>query len=162
MKDASETIPGNYHVVSMPDGTLIAFTKIKTKDGKFKWEPTKDRLEEEAKSDTRVAFEKRFEGTATVPNDFVKRDTETLTPDISKMKKNFEGSRDRLDAYLGEMLGNPDDILSGKIEVIDIKVARHKEHVVGLITALNSPKWNKIKEMIWKEYENFKKEKRRL
>jgi hypothetical protein len=146
MKEASETIPGNYHVVSLPDGTLVAFTKLKN----GKWEQTKDRLDEEKKSDTQVQFEKRFDGTTTVPNDFVKKDTETLTPNIDKMIAGHKDRQNRLDAYLGEMLGNPDDIISGKVKVNEVSVVRHKEHMIGLIDVLNSPKWNKVKEIIWK------------
>jgi len=146
MKDASQTIPGNYHVVVLPGGQLVAFTKLSNGE----WVPTKDRLEEEKKSDTQVEFEKRFANTSTVPNDFVKQDTDTLTPDISKMIAGHKDRQNRIDAYLGEMLGNPDDIISGKSKVKPVDVVRHKEHMIGLIEVLNSPKWNQVKEIIWK------------
>ncbi len=145
---AAETLRGNYHVVTTPDGQLVMLTKLS--DGS--WVLTEDRIKEDdsKKGTTQIEFEKRFDGTKTVPNDFVKQDTEILTPDLDKMKKNFEGSRNRLDAYLGEILGDPDDILSGKIKVNPIQIVRHKEHVIGLITVLNNPKWNRVKELIWK------------
>lgn len=146
MKDASQTIPGNYHVVVLPGGQLVAFTKLSNGE----WVPTKDRLEEEKKSDTQVEFENRFANTATVPNDFVKQDTDTLTPDIGKMIAGHKDRQNRIDAYLGEMLGNPDDIISGKSKVKPVDVVRHKEHMIGLIEVLNSPKWNQVKEIIWK------------
>jgi hypothetical protein len=146
MKDVTQTIPGNYHVVVLPGGQLMAFTKLSNGE----WVPTKDRLDEEKKGETTVAFEKRFEHTETVPNDLVPNGTKTLTPDIDKIVENDKARQNRLDAYLGEILGNPDDIISGVVQINDVKVARHKEHILGLMQALNSPKWNKIKTMIWK------------
>lgn len=146
MKDASQTIPGGYHVVVLPGGQLMAFTKLSTGE----WVPTKDRLDEEKKGETTVAFEKRFEHTETVPNDFVANGTKTLTPDIDKIVENDKARQNRLEAYLVEILGNPDDIISGKSQVNEVKIVRHKEHIVGLMQALNSPKWNLVKEKIWK------------
>jgi len=142
-KEGSQTLPGNYHVLKMPDGQLLAFSKLS--DGT--WVQTEERIKKDA---DQVAFEKRFDNTKTVPNDFVAADTDVLTPDMEKMKNNYQGSKDRLVAYLTEMLGNPDDIISGVIEVKEVKVARHKEQIVGLITVLGSPKWNKVKAIIWK------------
>lgn len=145
MNESTQTLLGNYHVVVLPDGTLFALTKLS--DGT--WVPTTERVSDK-KTETQVEFEKRFENTATVPGDFVKPDTDTLTPDIDKMRKNHEMSRNHLDAYLGEILGDPDDIISGKIAVKEIKEVGVKRHVQGLIKALNAPKWNQIKDLIWK------------
>lgn len=148
-KEAAQTIHGNYHVVVAPDGQLVTLTKLS--DGT--WALTADRLKDDdqkKKTTDQIAFDKSFENTKTIPNDFVKQDTNVLTPDVNKMQKSLEGTRNRMDAFLGEMLGNPDDIISGTIKVNPDLLVRHKSQCVGLIETLNSPKWNRVKEIIWK------------
>jgi len=70
---SSETIPGSYTLVSMPDGSQKLVSKI-TIDGKQDWAFVEDRIKKQEE------FEARFSNTETRPDKWKPSDTDVLVP----------------------------------------------------------------------------------
>jgi hypothetical protein len=144
--DSAQTIPGGYFLMTMPDGQQVMMSKLSNGE----WVTTEERIRREEEAKKIKEFDQRFAGTSTIPDNYIKRDTETLEPCPDKMIATAKGSRDRAEAYLVEMLGDADAILAGEVEIKTIKEPRIKEHICGMIKVVNSPKWNRVAEKIWK------------
>jgi hypothetical protein len=121
----------------MPDGSEQLMHKLK--DGN--WATTDERIRQQE-------FEDRFKDTAFAPADIRPSYTGTLTP---KTGGTTHSTRNHLDAYLGEILGSPEDILAGKVTPLPIKEAGIRRHVLGMMRVLNMPIWNSVRDKLTKE-----------
>ena len=150
-KLSSQTIVGSYRMVEMPDGSLVAMQQLS--DGR--WVTTEERI---TRAQDTEAFMKQFAGTDTIPNDHAPQTTGTLTPKsgtdkMLSMVAEAKASKNRLDAYLGEVLGDPELILAGdpmcKENIKKVR-ARPQElrHVLGLMDILGAsdPRWQKVRQ----------------
>jgi len=148
---ASQTIVGSYKMVEMPDGTVVAMHRLDNGE----WVTTKERL---SRAEISAEFVKRFAGTDTVPHPHNPQTEGSLTPksNTDKMLRMIEeakASKNRLDAYLGEVLGSPEDILAGdplcKEKLKKVR-ARPQElrHVLGLMDLLGASdiRWQKVRQ----------------
>ena len=148
---ASQTIVGSYKMVEMPDGTVVAMHRLDNGE----WVTTKERL---SRAEISAEFVKRFAGTDTVPHPHTPQTEGSLTPksNTDKMLRMIEeakASKNRLDAYLGEVLGSPEDILAGdplcKEKLKKVR-ARPQElrHVLGLMDLLGASdiRWQKVRQ----------------
>jgi hypothetical protein len=150
---ASQTIQGSYRMVEMPDGTIVAMQQLSN----GKWVTTEERL---SRAQDTEAFMKQFAGTETIPSPFAPQTNGTLEPKsgtdkMVSMVAEAKASKNRLDAYLGEILGDPDKILEGdpicKENVKRVK-SRPQEmrHVLGLMDVLGAwdPRWQKVRQYL--------------
>jgi len=148
---ASQTIQGSYRMVEMPDGTIVAMQQLSN----GKWVTTEERL---SRAQDTEAFMRQFAGTETIPSHFSPQTTGTLEPKsgtdkMISMVAEAKASKNRLDAYLGEILGDPDKILEGdpicKENVKRVK-SRPQElrHVLGLMDVLGAwdHRWQKVRQ----------------
>lgn len=146
MKSQSETIPGTYSVVKMPDGSTELFEKIKDSSGKTEWVMVKDRVKEE--EDIRQ-FEERFNSTVTKPANFEPSTEGSLTKKPSKANT----TKAHLMAHLIEALGDPVRILAqGKLDTAKYESLRKntalKEQTLKIISALDVEEWNNVRKLI--------------
>lgn len=135
---SKETIPGTYSLVKMPDGSEVMMHKLA--DGQ--WVTTAER----ARSDT-TEFMGRFIGTDFVPAEHAPQTKGALRGPAEPGA--HTQTRNRIEAYLVEILGDPALILySDPLAMTRARAvkARPQEmrHVLGLITILNHPEWNKV------------------
>ncbi|MFA6132510.1 MAG: hypothetical protein WC869_00685 [Phycisphaerae bacterium] len=157
MSDASQTIQGSYTLVTMPDGSEVAMHRLK--DGR--WVTTAERLAAEEAEAARLAFEARFNNTNTKPNEHQDPTTEVLRPklDLASRLAQAHASANRLDAYLGEILGPPTALLARDplcMERVAKVKARPQEmrHVLGLIHILGTAseagqKWEQVRKELF-------------
>lgn len=147
---ASQTIVGSYKMVEMPDGTLVAMHRLENGE----WVTTKERL---TRAEISAEFVKRFAGTDTVPHPHKPQTEGTLTPKSNtdkmlNMVAAAKASHNRLDAYLGEILGSPEDILAGdplckeKLKKVRSR-PQELRHVLGLMDLLGASdlRWQKVR-----------------
>lgn len=153
MSDTSaiQTIQGSYRMVEMPDGSMVAMQQLSN----GKWVTTEERLTHAKNTE---AFMENFKGTETIPSPHSPQTVGTLEPKSSTAKMmsmvaDAKSSKNRLDAYLGEILGSPENILAGdeicKENIKKVK-ARPQElrHVIGLIDVLGvwDPRWQRVRQ----------------
>lgn len=130
-----ETIPGSYTLVTMPDGSQILMHMVGNE-----WVITKDRVKE-------AGFTDKF-------TDFKPTEHDPKTDGAIKEKP---GPRNRLEAYLIEIVGQPENILAGEpMEMAKIQRIRAAKdgvfrHVLGMIDVMNCPVWNKVKDAMLKQ-----------
>lgn len=147
---STQTIQGSYKMVEMPDGTLVAMHKLSNGE----WVTTKERLDRIASAESIMDS---FKHTDTIPSPYDPKTEGTLVPKsetdrMVQMVEDAKSSRNRLDAYLGEILGDPAAILSGdqfcKEKIKKVK-SRPQElrHVLGLMDVLGAwdVKWQKVR-----------------
>lgn len=134
----------------MPDGSMVAMHQLENGE----WVTTKERLNHAEMS---AEFMKRFSGTDTVPHPHRPQTEGSLAPKsntekILSMIENAKASHNRLDAYLGDILGSPEDIIAGdpicKEKLKKVR-ARPQElrHVLGLMDLLGASdlRWQKVR-----------------
>jgi hypothetical protein len=147
---SSQTIAGSYKMVEMPDGTVVAMHRLEN----GKWVTTEERI---SRAKDTEAFMSQFAGTDHIPTPHDPQTTGTLTPRSStdrmlRMVDEAKASKNRLDAYLGEVLGAPEKILDGDpICKENLKKVRSRpqelRHVLGLIDILGAsdPRWQRVR-----------------
>lgn len=131
-----------------PDGTPILMHKVGDH-----WVLTDERLQEteEKAAQEDVEFMSRFKDTDMVPHPVQPGDkTDAVTVDVQKMVEHHGHTYTTLDAHLGEILGDPKDIISGKIKPKKVNDPAILRNVDMMIRALRSPAWNKVWEIMTK------------
>jgi hypothetical protein len=147
---ATQTIVGSYKLVEMPDGSMVAMHRLDNGE----WVTTKERL---TRAEISAEFVKRFAGTDTIPHPHEPQTQGSLEPKSNtdkmlRMVEEAKASKNRLDAYLGEVLGTPELILAGdpmcKENLRKVR-ARPQElrHVLGLMDILGASdiRWQKVR-----------------
>jgi hypothetical protein len=148
---ATQTIQGSYRMVEMPDGSHVAMQQLSN----GKWVTTEERL---TRAQDTEAFMANFKGTETIPSPHEPQTNGTLEPKsgtdkMLNMVAEAKSSKNRLDAYLGEILGDPEKILAGdplcKENIKRVK-SRPQEmrHVLGLMDLLGAwdPRWQRVRQ----------------
>ena len=135
--NTSETIPGNYDLIIMKDGTQILMSKHK--DGK--WRTVDDRLKEQKE------FEDRFLNTSTVPSNW-----EPATEIQALVKSKKISTKEHLLAHLIEVLGSPTDIIQNgldKNKMIALnKNTAERDTLLVIIRSINDPQWNEVSRLL--------------
>lgn len=152
---SSQTIVGSYKMVEMPDGSVVAMHQL----ANGKWVTTEERI---SRAQDTEAFMKQFADTDHAPTHHNPQTTGTLAPKSSsdrmlRLVDEAKASKNRLDAYLGEVLGDPELIIAGdpicKENIKKVK-ARPQElrHVLGLMDILGAsdPRWQKVRQFLIK------------
>ena len=147
---SSQTIAGSYKMVEMPDGTIVAMHRLEN----GKWVTTEERI---SHANDTEAFMNQFAGTDHIPTKHEPQTTGTLAPKSStdkmlRMVDEAKASKNRLDAYLGEVLGAPEKIIAGDpICKENLRKVRSRpqelRHVLGLIDILgvSDPRWQRVR-----------------
>lgn len=140
----AETVLDSYHTVTMPDGTPCVMVKLD--DGT--WDTLASRLQ---KAKTDASFMQQF--TTFKPTEHTPHTTDVLQP-LSVTPGKLTATENRLEAYLDKTLGKVDDVLNGEAYTKEriAALAKHpaiREHVVGLITVYNNPKWNAVRALLY-------------
>lgn len=139
-----ETLPGTYSLVRMPDGSEAMMHRLR--DGR--WVTT----EERAKKEETDAFMARFAGTDTAPAPHTP-ETDGAVERIPGSAGALTGTRNRLEAYLVEILGDPalivarDTLAMSRVAKVRAR-PQEMRHVLGLIDILHKAEWNQVKAVI--------------
>ncbi len=144
-KLAEETIQGTLGMGTAPDGSPVLMHKVGNH-----WVITEERLRET--EDEAAAIDAAFMAKFThdmAPHP-APRETDAIVLDVDKLVQSHGHTFNTLNAHLGEILGNPVDIVSGKMEVRRPKDPAILRNVDMMIRSLNSPIWNKVWELITK------------
>ena len=141
-KPEAQTLPGSYSLIPMPDGQEVMMHK--TLAGK--WVITEEQV---ALNDTA-----RF-----APHTDKQVATETLTIDPSALHDNLNATKNRIRAYLIEILGTPEAILAeDPLAVAAVRKCACQfqayRQVIGLIDILGDPTWCRARATFAKLLEN--------
>lgn len=140
----SETIPGSYSLITMPDGTQKLVSKISI-DGRQDWVFVEDRIKKQEE------FENRFANTETRPDKWDPKKTDVLIPKVSIEKLvHVEDvcTKQHLLAHLIEVFGDPERILYDG--TVSDRVEKIKANRVAFATyceimrVVKDPEWSKV------------------
>lgn len=145
----TQTIPGSYSLVEMPDGTVKAVARVVGKDGKTDWDFVENRLKAQAE------FEARFPENETRPQPWKETSTEILVPKAkvgSLVNVEDPCTRDHLNAHLVSIFGIPERVLAegaGSERIAKLKQdRRHFATCCELMRICKDPDWAKVREML--------------